>query len=213
MKISLVDYTGNDLTVVNAARVSMGKHKIQIDDSDIKLIKYLAKNNHVSCFEHNTFTFRLEIPIFVARQLMRHRSWSFNEISGRYVEFEPEFFWPSSFRKQDESIKQGSKDEQVEMPRVAREIYKHAIQQAYGHYMDLLAQGVCKEQARMVLPLSLITELYATCNLRSFVHFLKLRLDAHAQREIRDLAQMMLEKVREIPGDPFKYSLEAFGYE
>lgn len=198
--------------IVNAARVSLGKHKEVLDEKDAKLIKYLVNNNHVSTLEHCGFTFRLCIPIFVARQLMRHKSWSFNEISGRYVEFEPKFFWPTTWRKQDESVKQGSKDEQVDMPWIARDVYKLALQQVYSHYQDLLDQGVCKEQARMVLPLSLITELYATCNLRSLMHFLALRLDVHAQKEIRELSQGMLDLIKNIPGNPFKYSLMAFGY-
>lgn len=211
MKVDLIQIWGDDLTVVNSARVSFGKTKTVLDDKDIKLIKYMAKHNHVSVFEHCGVTFRLEIPIFIARQLMRHRSHSFNEISGRYVEFEDEFFVPSKFRQQDENLKQGSKSEEdsnLDNDQIL-DIYNFSLEQSYNNYKKLLELGVCKEQARALLPLALMTQLYATCNLRSLVHFLMLRLDSHSQKEIRDVALEMLRLVKET--DNFKYTLEAYG--
>ena len=212
MKVELINYTGNDLMVVNSARVSLGKQKDIIDESDIKLISYLIKNQHLSTLEHCFFTFRLEIPIYIARQLMRHRSWSFNEISGRYVEFTDSFFTPDNFRLQDKNIKQGSKidtDNLLDQDFVSNE-YKSICDNAYQGYKKLLDLGVCKEQARGVLPLALYTQLYATCNIRSFFTYLKLRLDGHAQVEIRDISNQMLELVKNIPDNPFKYTIEAF---
>lgn len=212
MKVELVNYTGSDLMVINAARVSLGKQKDIIDESDIKLISYLIKNQHLSTLEHCFFTFRLEIPIYVARQLMRHRSFSFNEISGRYVEFTDSFFTPDNFRLQDKNIKQGSKidtDNLLNQP-IVNDIYKEALDNAYLSYKNLLDSGVCKEQARGVLPLALNTQLYATCNIRSFYTYLKLRLDSHSQVEIQDISNQMLELVKAIPDNPFKYTLQAF---
>lgn len=213
MKVELVNSWGNDLMVVNSARVSLGKHKNTIDESDIKLIKYLIKNNHVSTLEHCGFTFRLEIPIFIARQLMRHKSFSFNEISGRYVEFEDDFFTPDIFRLQDKDIKQGSKDDTEGLLNQdeVKHLYDDLMNTAFNTYKELLELGVCKEQARAVLPLALNTQLYATCNIRSFLHYLKLRLDAHSQKEIREISKQMLDIVKAIPDNPFKYTLEAFG--
>lgn len=212
MKVDLINYAGNDLMVVNAARVSLGKEKKIIDDSDIKLINYLLKNNHVSTLEHCFFTFRLEIPIYVARQLMRHRSWSFNEISGRYVEFTDSFFIPDKFRLQDKNIKQGSKEdtENILNQNLISNEYKTICDNAYESYKKLLELGVCKEQARGVLPLSLYTQLYATCNIRSFFTYLKLRLDNHSQVEIRQISKEMLDLVKNIEGNPFEYSIKAF---
>lgn len=212
MKVELVNYTGSDLMVVNAARVSLGKEKTVIDESDIKLIKYLLKNNHVSTLEHCFFTFRLEIPIYIARQLMRHCSWSFNEISGRYVEFTDSFFTPESFRLQDQNIKQGSKVDTDNLldQRIVNDVYKEALDNAYESYKQLLSLGVCKEQARGVLPLALNTQLYATCNIRSLFHYLKLRLDSHSQVEIQEVSRQMFDIVKAIPDNPFKHTLEAF---
>lgn len=212
MKVELVKYSGDDLMVVNSARVSLGKEKTEIDKSDIKLIKYLIDNHHVSTLEHCFFTFRLEIPIYIARQLMRHRSWSFNEISGRYVEFTDSFFTPDNFRLQDKDIKQGSKEdtENILNQEEIKAKYNQILDNAYQGYQELLKIGICKEQARGVLPLSLNTELYATCNLRSLFHYLQLRLHHHAQKEIRDISEQMLQLVKDIENNPFKHTLEAF---
>jgi thymidylate synthase (FAD) len=197
MKVELLDYYGGDLSVVNAARVSMGKQRENMNQADVKLIQYLIKNKHWSPFEHAGFTFRLRIPIFVARQIMRHRSHSFNEISGRYVEFKPnDFYVPKMFREQDESIKQGSKNTGIDDDYAARLAYINCCENAYKTYEELLKLGVCKEQARSVLPLGTYTELIVTMNLRSFIHFLQLRLDGHTQAETRFVAGEMLKLVR-----------------
>lgn len=214
MKVELTNYTGSDLTVVNSARVSLGKTKKVLDNEDIKLIKYLIDNKHVSTLEHCFFTFRLEIPIYIARQLMRHRSWSFNEISGRYVEFEDSFFTPESFRLQDKSIKQGSKEDTENKlnQEYIKQIYQKSLDVSYMYYKELLSLGVCKEQARGVLPSSLNTQLTASCNLRSFLHFLEQRLHSHAQKEIREMSYLMLQEVQGIEGEPFKNVLKNFWF-
>lgn len=212
MEVKLIQHWGGDLMSCNSARVSMGKHKEVLDEQDIKLIKYLAKHEHYSPFEHSGFTFLLRVPIYVARQLVRHKSWSFNEISGRYVEFEPEFDIIKGFRLQSDKIKQGSVEDTENSINqlVASRAYDEALDTAYEAYSTLLRLGVAREQARAVLPLALMTELYATCNFRSFVHFLKQRLDPHAQQEIRKMAGQMLMAVWELPEQPYKHSLEAF---
>ena len=213
MKVELIQTMGSDLTVVNSARVSLNKEKQSIDDKDIKLIKYLIKNKHVSVLEHCFFTFRFEIPIYIARQLMRHRSWSFNEVSGRYVEFEEKFFTPESFRFQSPSIKQGSVEDvdgKLSQSEV-RTIYNKAITHQYNAYKQLLDMGVAREQARGLLGTALYTNLYGSCNLRSLIHFLELRLHEHSQKEIRDLAQEMYCLVKQ--SDQFKHVLDNFNYE
>ena len=106
--VELVDHMGSDLTIVNSARVSFGKHKQTLDEKDIKLIKYLVKNKHTSTFEHNVVTFRIKVPLFVRSQHHRHRTWSYNEISRRYTDFNIEFYEPDSFRTQHKSNRQAS---------------------------------------------------------------------------------------------------------
>ncbi len=149
---------------------------------------------------------------FICEGIVTHNC--FNEISGRYVEFEESFFTPDSFRLQDKDIKQGSKDdtENVLNQEYIQTIYDSACKRSFEEYKRLLELGVCKEQARGILPLSLNTQLYATCNLRSLFHYLELRLHHHAQKEIQDISKQMLELVRNIEGEPFKYSIEAFGF-
>lgn len=208
--VELVDYWGSDLTVINAARVSFNKHKSILDLDDQKLIKYLAQHNHVSVFEHCGFTFRIKTPIYVARQIMRHRSHAFNEISGRYVKFESEYFIPLEFRLQDKYIKQGSiidKNNQLNQDEISN-IYNAFIETAFNFYNTLIDKGVCREQARGVLPLCTTTQFYDTMNFRSFIHFMGARLNRDAQKETTDVALQMLNLVNKI--DKFKYSLEAF---
>ncbi|HWQ09100.1 MAG TPA: FAD-dependent thymidylate synthase [Holophaga sp.] len=190
--VRLIDHMGTDLTVVNAARVSFGKRKEAFDGKDAELVDYLAQNEHTAPFRHAYLTFHVKAPIFVFRQWMKHRIASdFNEISGRYVEFkEEEFFVPDGFRLQAKVNKQGSEGEIEEAHRQpAREAYLEACHQSLAHYRKLIELGVCREQARCVLPLALYSEAYWTASLQAVAHFLHLRLDAHAQWEIRQYAQ------------------------
>lgn len=203
-KVTLSDYMGNDLSVVNAARVSFGKRKIEFEEKDIKLINYLAAHKHMSPFRHVVFTFTLEgISEVVCRQLYKHQvgcsytsgefkeaATTWNEISGRYVEFEPEFHTPELFRKQHKNNKQASNEgEAVENNTEAKKIYLNAIENGYAAYKQLLELGVCKEQARMVMPISFKNSLVWTASLEATVHFVKLRDHEGAQLEIRNLAR------------------------
>jgi len=192
--VRLLDVMGDDLKIVNAARVSFGKKKDVFDEKDYDLMKYLVEHGHHSPFRHCKLTFHVKAPIFVMRQWMKHRIDSeFNEISGRYVNLEEaEFFVPEVFRKQAKVNKQGSEGK-IEDSKYVRNDYLFACHNAFDRYELLIAQGVCREQARCVLPLALYTEVHWTCSLQALAHFLHLRLDSHAQKEIQDYAQVCLE--------------------
>ena len=189
--VRLIDHMGSDLSVVNAARVSFGKVKASFEDSDAKLVDYLAEHEHTSPFRHTALTLHVKAPIFVFRQWMKHRIGSeFNEISGRYVEFpEDEFFVPELFRKQAKVNKQGSEGAlDVAHRERALASYLESCRDAVAHYKELIALGVCREQARCVLPLALYSEVYWTVSLQAVAHFIRLRADGHAQWEIQQYA-------------------------
>jgi len=203
-KVELVDFMGNDLTVVNAARVSFGKHKNSMDDRDKKLINYLVKNKHTSTFEHNLVTFRCKVPLFVRSQHHRHRTWSYNEISRRYTDVDLAFYEPDRFRTQHESNRQASKEEYNDPnlgssidsitpvpPLRASTAVKNHHSNSISLYNKLIENGVCREQARGVLPQNLYTEYYATCNLNNLIKFISLRIHKGAQWEIQKLAESM----------------------
>lgn len=204
--VEIVDVMGSDLSVVNSARVSFGKKTEKIRPRDEKLIKYLWEHNHSSPFRHATLQFHIKAPIFVLRQWMKHQvGCSWNEISGRYVEFDYEYYTPSHFRVQSKDNKQGSEgavDATTEQQ--AQEIYWNSCDSAMQNYSALLNMGVCKEQARMVLPLNLYSECYWTASLQAVMHFLKLREDSHAQWEIQEYAR----SIREISQEHFPISLK-----
>lgn len=175
-----------------------GKH---ISGKDAKLIHFLAKNKHTSCFEHMGATLKLKVPIFVARQIQRHRTFSYNEISRRYVDSTPEFFWPDKWRKRADNVKQGSSDEEVDVMQglatdsyfPVQQVMEAQLKAAVNTYNDALAAGIAPELARMILPQNMYTEFYMTGNLRAWEHFLKLRLDGHAQYEVQEVAQMVYQ--------------------
>jgi thymidylate synthase (FAD) len=195
--VDLVDAMGSDLSVVNAARVSFGKRKEELDAKDAGLVKYLWRHEHTSPFRHATVQFHLRAPIFVLRQWMKHQvGCSWNEISGRYVKFEPSFYLPDNWREQHESNKQGSKGS-VKEQGSANAIYGKCLDQQYAAYNELLELGVCKEQARMVMPLAMYSECYWTASLQAVMHFLRLRLDSHSQWEIRQFAAAVKGLVEE----------------
>jgi thymidylate synthase (FAD) len=206
--VRLVDHMGTDLTVVNAARVSFGKRKEAFDAKDAELVEYLAAHEHTAPFRHAYLTFHVKAPIFVFRQWMKHRVASdFNEISGRYVEFrEDAFYVPATFRQQAKVNKQGSEGEIPEAARAeAMEAYLEACRGSVAQYKRMIALGVCREQARCVLPLGLYSEVYWTASLQAVAHFLHLRLDDHAQWEIRQYAAA----VRDLTQPLFPESLKA----
>lgn len=213
MKISVLDQGfvncqevfGNELTVVNSARVSFGRQKEELGEDDLKLIRYLLRNKHMSPFRHIMFRFHIKAPEFVMRQWYKHvigAEWStgapmhaWNEISGRYVPL-TEFYVPVSWRQQSESCKQGSQGEVVNEEECHR-TYQRFLSDMVAVYEDLLASGVAKEQARIVLPLSVYTEAIWTCSFQAVMNFLELRLDPHAQQEIREFAQAVQTIVRD----------------
>jgi len=196
--VRLIDHMGSDLSVVNAARVSFGKKKEAFEPGDAKLVEYLAEHEHTSPFRHTALTLHVKAPIFVFRQWMKHRIGSeFNEISGRYVEFpEDEFFVPATFRQQAKVNKQGSEGE-IEAANRARalESYLEGCRSAVAHYKEMLSLGVCREQARCVLPLALYSEVYWTVSLQAVAHFIRLRADSHAQWEIQQYAAAVRDVV------------------
>lgn len=189
--LELVRLSGSDLDVVNAARVSFGKFVTKLEERDIKLIDYLMKHNHSSPFEHNQLSFRVKAPIFVTRQWMRHRMNSYNEISYRYVEAPIEFYTPVYWRHQDANNRQASHGAFQDHDLAVQ--YRESIEQAVKTYQALLDGGVCREQARAILPVCLYTQFIFTCNLHALTHFLKLRLAAGAQQEIQAYAAGMLQ--------------------
>jgi thymidylate synthase (FAD) len=193
--VSLLKVLGDDITIVRSARVSYGSAPSD-PEKDKKLIEFLMKNEHETPFEHVVFQFHVKCPIFVARQWFRHRWGSFNEISGRYVEVPSEFYMPSYFRRQV-----GKNYEYENMSDKECNDLNTRLQNFYtfthNFYKKLLKEGVAKEQARMVLPLGMYTQFYWTVNARSLMNFLRLRLDNHAQKEIQEYAQALMEYFRE----------------
>lgn len=238
MKAELIDSMGSDLTVVNAARVSFDKESYwaynpdydpmeeetasnpshKLSDSDKRLIKYLATHNHWTPFSHVMITMRETVPIFVARQRFKHMvGFTYNEVSRRYVDDEPEFYVPDVWRKRAENKKQGSSDEEVLGIKYEgkhlkgnihpKDAYTGFIEAASIYYNNLIANGVAPEQARMVLPQSMYTSYYVTGSLAAWARAYKLRIDEHSQKEIQDLAKQWDEIIKNIP--EFKHSWEA----
>jgi thymidylate synthase (FAD) len=207
--VQLVDVMGSPLSVVNSARVSMGKQVDQMSEGDWRLIDYLWSHEHTSPFRHVQFQFHLKAPVFVLRQWMKHQvGCAWNEISGRYVQFDHEAWSPDAWRAQADKIKQGSAGPMAEDDALrAQMIYDRAIEASFKAYEELLSAGVCKEQARACLPLSLMSECYWSCSLHALIHFLQLRLDHHAQFEIRCFAEAVRESVSAVEGMPRLLSL------
>ena len=209
MQAQLITYFGDDLMVVNAARVSYGKSKDDIDQKDEKLINFLVEHKHVAPFRHAQLQFRIECPIFVERQLFKHQvGMSANSISGRYVDFSDNYFTVKSLRKQSKSSKQGSEGE-LDRPDLIEKM-NSLVEQSSQLYKDLCDAGVAKEQARIILPLCLETQFIWTGSLLAFMHFWALRLKSDTQEETRLLALDMLNLVKNLEGDPFSLTLKAF---
>lgn len=201
--IELLDVMGDDLMVVNCARVSMAKHHKEFETiNDTRLIKYLAREGHWTPFAHPQIQFRISAPIFVARQWFRHMVGTVrSEVSRRYVESAPEFFKPDAWRKRpDGNIKQGSGGElSLRQQHTAFELLSHS-QDVCEHTYDLMLEiGIAPEQARMVLPQTMYTQWIETASLWYWYRFCKQRLDNHAQHEIRKYA----EEISSLLGDKF----------
>ena len=204
MRAELVDVMGSDLTVVNSARVSFDKESEWgyidngggtndtqfLQQGDVKLISYLAKHQHTTPFTHPQITLRETVPIFVARQRFKHVvGFTYNEVSRRYVDTPPEFFFPDKWRSRPEgSVKQGS-GEPIKLSYAVSDKYAKLIARAELLYEEMLELNVAPEQARMVLPQSMFTSYYVTGSLAAFARAYKQRIDAHAQVEIQELAK------------------------
>ena len=190
--VELLGTFGDDLTVVNAARVSFSKESTLLTEGDEKLIKYLAKHNHTSPFFHPQIRLRLKMPIFVAREWFRHTvGFARNEVSRRYVDSDPVCYVPgtNSIRERDANKKQGSKVTPVDSADYARECIVEATDKCLEIYNKLLEQNVAPEVARMILPQSMQTEFIETASLYAYARLCKLRLSPDAQEEIRLYAQ------------------------
>lgn len=219
IEVTLIGNFGNDLNVVNAARVSFEKESSMFQihandvlvaenlrDADVKLINYLAKHKHFSPFNHAFLSFRVKAPIFVARQLVKHKFMPWNEVSRRYVDSEPEFYIPAEYRSKADNVKQGSADTNVEGGMYITNVGDgdiHGSVEDAAHYSTaeclrmyeaLLHKGVCPEQARMVLPLNTMTEWIWSGTLGAFADMLRLRLDPHSQKESRDVANLIYDQ-------------------
>lgn len=196
--MELLDVFGNDLTVVNAARVSFAKESTEFSGADEKLVKYLAKHNHVSPFFHPQLRFRFKMPIFVAREWYRHQiGFARNEVSRRYVDTEPECWIPSpdQIRERDPKLKQGSKDTPIVDADEVHRLMKTHTEVNVMLYEDLLKRGVAPEIARCILPQSMMTEFIETGSLAAYARLYNLRMDPTAQREIRRYAEMIGELI------------------
>jgi len=222
--VTLIDHMGDDLSVVNAARVSFGKRielgvsqyddveykgcftQIPIlEDGDVKLIKYLAKHNHWSPFGHASMQFHIKAPVFVARQLIKHQvGLVWNEVSRRYVSDEPEFYTPEVWRASAENKKQGSSDEEIDInPAIGNgpqmvDDYQQVLKSAKWTYEHLLTLGVCPEQARMVLPQAMMTEWYWSGTLYAFASICNLRCKPEVQLETQMIANQIDEQARKM---------------
>jgi thymidylate synthase (FAD) len=208
-RVDYVSHMGTDLTIVNAARVSFGTHKDKINERDEKLIKYLAVHRHTSTFEHNVVTLRFTVPLFVRSQHHRHRTWSYNEISRRYTDVNIQFYEQPEYRTQHKSNRQASNPSDTIDPLVMypREMYcampastafKEHHKNSLTLFERLVEAGVCREQARGVLPQNMYTQYYGTTNLSNLIKFIDLRTHEGAQWEIQKVAQACLSIASEL---------------
>lgn len=194
--IELLDQMGDDLSIVNAARVSFNNESLELEERDEKLIYFLAKHKHWTPFEQNSLKFRVKCPIFITRQWMKHRTWVFNEISARYTKFDNTVYIPEEFREQSPSNRQAS-IEAINIDQAkAHEVYESAVKAALDGYFQLLELGVCREQARGILPVGSHTQFITTVNLRNFMHWYYLRIACGAQWEIQQYARAAFKLVK-----------------
>ena len=222
--IEVVDSLGNDLTVVNSARVSFGKRKTKFDKSDERLVRYLAKHKHYSPFRHLQVQFHIKAPEFVMRQWYKHvvgiettsnssaKDHAWNEISGRYVEVE-DFYIPEIWRKQSKDNKQASEG-QLDEENNSRAVwyYKVALDTTKNLYDKMLTIGVAKEQARAMLPLSQYTEVYWTASFQAIMNFIELRNEKTSQVEIQEYARVLLSQMEEVFPKTTELWSEAHGW-
>ena len=203
-KVSYIQHVGDDKMIANAARVSFGQDNTRpLTQRDKKLIKYLIEHKHTSPFEHNSITFLFEVPMFVRSQHMRHRTWAYNEISRRYTTVDLRFYEPELFRTQHKSNRQASNENDLIDPTITPKFAdtyiksSEAIKRFHNHSLDLydhlISKGVCREQARGVLPQNLYAKYYGTVNLSNLIKFIDLRSHEGAQWEIQKVAEACLD--------------------
>ncbi len=199
--VEYISHMGSDLSIVNAARVSFGAEKKEVDKKDVKLINYLLKHNHTSPFEHCALTMRFTVPLFIRSQHHRHRTWAYNEISRRYTSVDMKFYQPAKFRTQHESNRQASSNELID-PTLsglmngydkASDALRHHHTLSLSLYNSMIQSGICREQARGVLPQNLYTQYYGTVNLSNLMKFISLRVHEGAQWEIQQVAKACLD--------------------
>ena len=210
MRVELVDSLGTDLTVVNAARVSFKKHRDEWQDSDERLIRYLAQHGHWTPFGHPQIQFRISAPVFVARQLVKHQvGLVWNEVSRRYVDDAPVFYGvgPEGWRGKPEDKKQGSSGHVQILLELEKDIAMTTLHCKHL-YQELLEQGVAPEQARMILPLSMYTEWYWTGSLAAFARVCKLRLEPDAQEETQEIAGQIDKECAKLFPISWKYLVQ-----
>jgi len=207
-KVYLVDRMGNDYSILRAARVSTGAEVSKGDLKDRGLIRYLYRNDHISPFSFVSFQFYFKMPIFVARQFFRHRTFDMNEASARYKEFEWEVWYPEDWRAQDTKENLQGSDGTINHQELTTQMVKGVYSKNKNAYESMLGHNVAREQARTVMPVGQYTEFYAHVNLRNLFHFLELRLDEHAQHEIRVYAEAVLSILKELPD--LKWSIQIF---
>jgi thymidylate synthase (FAD) len=191
IKVEMIDKMGSDLSVVNAARVSYAKIKEQFEDKDAKLISFLAKHGHWSPFAHASISFRIRAPVFVARQLVKHQvGLSWNEVSRRYVSYEPELYKIDEWRGKPVNSKQGSEGA-VELDRTLKHMYETTMEQCKILYNAFIGKGIAPEQARAVLPQSMMTEWIWSGTLYAFARVCDLRCKPDVQKETREVAEFI----------------------
>ena len=220
-RVDYVSHMGSDLTVVNSARVSFGNQKTELDKRDRKLIRYLIAHKHTSTLEHCVVTYKFTVPLYIRSQHHRHRTWSYNEISRRYTDKDLQFYCPREFRTQHKSNRQASNIEEMIDPLLwhqegtqvvrafhppASEIYREHCLHSLRLFEELVNKGVCREQARGVLPQTLYTEYYGTVNLGNLLKFISLRIHEGAQYEIQKVAEACLE----IASDLFPVTVKSY---
>jgi len=188
--VELLETFGSDLTVVNAARVSLGKHVDEFTEKDARLVKYLADHDHISPFFHPQARFRLKMPIWMAREWYRHTiGFARNEVSRRYVDDAPTVYLPDSLRSRAPNKKQGSQDDEHPQSNLCRQFMLEEYERCIATYGLMIGYGICPEQARMVLPQGMMTEFIETGSLAAYARLVKLRTSPDAQKEIRDVAE------------------------
>lgn len=220
-EVSLIDYMGNDKRAAHAARVSFLKDDIELlddelNEKDSRLIKFLLRENHTSPFEHSVITFRLTVPAFIRSQIHRHRTFSYNEASRRYTSFDLQFYTPKEYRKQsDKNLQasiQGSNHDPVvytvngtvfDYDYKASDLVSKSVDDSLKLYHQLLNAGVCREQARMVLPQNMYCSFWMTGNLLNYIKFLKLRIHEGAQYEAQVVAKAMYDILEELFPETF----------